>query len=65
MIAQEIRLVITKVLDLLATPYWRVYNKLHNRRYRRENPERFDVLTGEMLVFDPRSETYKRLEELV
>jgi len=42
MILQEVRLVVTKVLDILASPYWRLYNKLANRRYRRENPERFD-----------------------
>lgn len=62
MIIEEIMLVITKVLDLLASPYWRVYNKLANRRYRRNNPERFDRITGEPLVFDPRTETYVRFD---
>jgi hypothetical protein len=62
MIAQEIRLVITKVLDILASPYWKLYNKLHSRRFRRENPERFDRITGESLVFDPRTETYVKFD---
>lgn len=57
MIAQEIRLAITKVLDVLASPYWNLYNKLANRKFRRDNPERYDA-EGNMLVLDPRTNTY-------
>lgn len=63
MIAQEIRLVITKVLDILASPYWKLYNKLHSRKFRRENPERFDS-EGNWLTWDFETETYIKLDEV-
>ena len=36
----EARLVTTKVLDILAAPYWKLYNELTNRDFRR-NPEKY------------------------
>jgi hypothetical protein len=63
MIAQEIRLVITKVLDILASPYWKLYNKLHSRKFRRENPERFDS-EGNWLSYCPVADAYVRDEDL-
>ena len=40
LIGIEIRVVITKVLDVLASPYWSLYNKLLNRDFAR-NPEKY------------------------
>ncbi len=40
LIGTEIRLVITKVLDFLASPYWKLYNELTNRDFRR-NPAKY------------------------
>lgn len=36
----EARLVTTKVLDILAAPYWKLYNELTNRDFRR-NPAKY------------------------
>ena len=43
----EIRLVNTKVLDVLASPYWSLYNSLLNRDFNR-NPEKY---SGDAKVF--------------
>ena len=40
LIAIEIRTVVTKVLDVLASPYWSLYNTLLNRDFAR-NPEKY------------------------
>ncbi len=40
LIGIEIRVVITKVLDVLASPYWSLYNTLLNRDFAR-NPEKY------------------------
>lgn len=40
LIGIEIRVVITKVLDVLASPYWSLYNKLLNRDFAR-NPAKY------------------------
>ncbi len=40
LIGIEIRTLITKVLDVLASPYWSLYNTLLNRDFAR-NPEKY------------------------
>ena len=50
LIGIEIRVVITKVLDILASPYWKLYNELLNRDFRR-NPEKY---SGPKSDFPPR-----------
>tara|TARA_Y100000401_G_C8286567_1_gene206373 strand:- start:524 stop:781 length:258 start_codon:yes stop_codon:yes gene_type:complete len=40
LIGTEIRVLVKKVLDFLASPYWKLYNELLNRDFRR-NPEKY------------------------